>query len=61
MEFFNEEFISVGFVGMEILGEGSGDFFDLLEFNLEIYGGDFFINILDEDFNFFDNDLLVLL
>ncbi|AGF50509.1 sll1665 [Synechocystis sp. PCC 6803] len=60
-EFSNEEPISAGFVGMETLGEGSGDFPDLLELNPETHGGDPFINILDEDPNSSDNDLLALL
>lgn len=60
-EFSSEEPISAGFVGMEILAEGSGDFPDLLEANPETHGGDPFINILDEDPNSSDNDLLALL
>ena len=60
-EFSSEEPISAGFVGMEILAEGGGDFPDLLEANPETHGGDPFANILDEDPNSSDNDLLALL
>ncbi|MBE9174441.1 hypothetical protein IQ225_02315 [Synechocystis salina LEGE 06155] len=60
-DFSNEESISAGFAGMEILAEGSGDFPDLLEANPETHGGDPFFNILDEDPNSSDNDLLALL
>ncbi len=60
-EFSNEEPISAGFVGMEMLAEGSSDFPDLLEANPETHGGDPFVNILDEEPNSSDNDLLALL
>jgi hypothetical protein len=60
-EFSDQEPISAGFPSMEVLAEESSDFSDLLETSPESYGGDPFINILDEDPNSSDNDLLALL
>lgn len=61
LEFNDENPIDSGFQSMEILAEESSDFPDLPEANPETYGGDPFINILDEDSNSSDNDLLALL